>query len=134
MGAAYSNQTLDDEWDYNLIYQFNTEAHNFEFGDILKYTIAYQKRLLPWELPDKGLYTQFNAVLELNGEWKQRNRDESGSVDVSGGNTIYLSPGLQVASKHFVAETSVQLPVFQDLNGTQVETDYVIVTSLRFTF
>lgn len=134
LGAAFSNQTLDDEWDYNLTYQFNTEAHNFEFGDILKYTIAYQKRLLPWELPDEGLYTQFNAALELNGEWKQRNRDESGSVDASGGNTIYLSPGLQIASKHFVAETSVQLPVFQDLNGTQVETDYVIITSLRVTF
>ena len=134
IGATYSNQTLDNEWDYNLTYQFNTEAHNFEFGDVLKYTIAYQKRLLPWELPDEGLYTQFNAVLELNGEWKQRNRNESGSVDASGGNIIYLSPGLQVASKRFVAETSVQLPVFQDLNGTQVETDYVIITSLRVTF
>jgi len=134
LGAAFSNQSLDDEWDYNLTYQFNTEAHNFEFGDVLKYTIAYQKRLLPWELPDEGLYTQFNAVLELNGEWKQKNRDESGSVDASGGNTIYLSPGLQIASKYFVAETSVQLPVFQDLNGTQVETDYVIITSLRVTF
>ena len=134
LGAAFSNQTLDDEWDYNLTYQFNTEAHNFEFGDVLKYTVAYQKRLLPWELPDEGVYTQLNAVLELNGEWKQRNRDTSGSVNASGGNTIYLSPGLQIASKHFVAETSVQLPVFQDLNGTQVETDYVIVTSLRVTF
>jgi len=134
LGASFSNQTLNYEWDYNLTYQFNTEAHNFEFGDILKYTIAYQKRLLPRELPDEGLYTQFNAVLELNGEWKQRNRNESGSVDASGGNIIYLSPGLQVASKRFVAETSVQLPVFQDLNGTQVETDYVIIASLRVTF
>jgi len=134
LGASFSNQTLNYEWDYNLTYQFNTEAHNFEFGDILKYTIAYQKRILPWELPDEGLYTQFNAVLELNGEWKQKNRNESGSVDASGGNTIYLSPGLQVASKRFVAETSVQLPVFQDLNGTQVETDYVMIASLRVTF
>jgi len=134
LGASFSNQTLNYEWDYNLTYQFNTEAHNFEFGDVLKYTVAYQKRILPWELPEEGLYTQFNAVLELNGEWKQRNRNESGSVDASGGNTIYLSPGLQIASKRFVAETSFQIPVVQDLNGTQVETDHVIVTSIRFTF
>ncbi|MGR3304313.1 MAG: hypothetical protein ACUZ8I_17685 [Candidatus Scalindua sp.] len=134
LGAAFSNQTLDDEWDYNLTYQFNTEAHNFEFGDVLKYAIAYQKRLLPWELPDEGIYTQFNAVLEINGEWKQKNRDMSGSVADSGGNTIYVSPGIQIASKRFVAETSFQIPVFQDLNGSQVETDYIAVTSLRVTF
>lgn len=134
LGAAYSNQTLDDEWDYNLTYQFNTESRDFEFGDILKYTIAYQKRMLPWELPDEGLYTQFNAVLELNGEWQQRNRDASGIVDASGGHILYLSPGLQIASKRFVAETSFQIPVAQDLNGTQAEADYIMVTSLRVTF
>lgn len=134
LGVAYSNQNLDDEWDYNLTYHFNTEAHNFEFGDVLKYTVAYQKRILPWDLPDEGLYTQFNAVLELNGEWKQKNQDSSGSVADSGGNTVYLSPGLQIASKRFVAETSFQIPVFQDLNGSQVETDYVVITSLRVTF
>lgn len=134
LGVAYSNQTLENEWDYNFTYQFNTEARNFEFGDILKYNIAYQKRIVPWELPDEGLYTQFNAVVELNGEWKQKNRDASGSIADSGGNTIYLSPGLQIASKHFVAETSFQVPVFQDLNGTQVETDYVVIASLRLTF
>ncbi|MCA9399233.1 MAG: transporter [Candidatus Omnitrophica bacterium] len=134
LGAAYTHQSLNNEWDYNFTYQFNTEAHDFEFGDILKYNIAYQKRLLPWELPDEGLYTQVNAVLELNGEWKQKNHDESGSIADSGGNTIYLSPGFQIASKRFVAEASFQIPVFQNLNGTQVETDYVVITSLRLTF
>jgi len=37
-------------------------------------------------------------------------------------------------TKHYIAETSIQIPVSQDLNGTQVETDYVIVASLRFTY
>ncbi len=133
-GFAYTKQTLDYEWDYNLTYQINTKAHNYEFGDTLKYTIAYQKRLLPVELPDHGLYTQFNAVLELNGVWNQKNYDATGSINSSGGHTLYLAPGLQMASKYFVAETSIQLPVFQDLNGTQVEDDYVIITSLRMTF
>ena len=72
--------------------------------------------------------------MELNGEWKQKNSDVSGSIADSGGNTIYLSPGLQIASKRFIAETSFQIPVFQDLNGSQVETDYVAITSIRFTF
>lgn len=134
LGFALTHQTLDDEWDYSITYQLNNDAHHFEFGDVLKYTLAYQKRILPWRLPEEGLYTQFNAVLEFNGEWKQKNQDESGSIADSGGNTIFLSPGLQIAAKRFVVETSVQIPVVQDLNGSQVETDYVIVTSLRYTF
>jgi len=134
IGAAYSRVSLDDEWDFSLTYQFNTEAHNFEFGDSLKYNIAYVKRIWPWELPEEGVYTPFNAVLELNGEWSQRNHNEIGSIDASGGNTIFLSPGLQMITKHYIVETSVQIPVIQDLNGTQVETDHIIVTSLRMNF
>ncbi len=134
VGVAYSTVSLEDEWDFNLTYQFNTEAHNFEFGDTLKYNIAYLRRIWPKELPEEGVYTPLFAVLELNGVWNQRNRDESGSVTASGGNTIFLSPGFQMITKHYIAETSIQIPVLQKLNGTQVETDYVIVASLRFTY
>lgn len=134
LGLAFTHQTLDDEWDTNLTYQWNNEANNFEFGDVLKYTVAYQKRVLPWVLPEEGMYQQLNLVLEFNGEWQQKHEDQNGTVADSGGHTIYVSPGLQLASKRFVAETSIQWPVVQDLNGSQVETDYTVVASLRFTF
>lgn len=134
LGFAFTHQTLNEEWDANLTYQWNNKANNFEFGDVLNYTVAYQKRVLPWVLPEEGMYQQLNLVLELNGEWQQKHEDQNGTVADSGGHTIYVSPGLQLASKMFVAETSVQLPVVQDLNGSQVETDYTVAASLRFTF
>jgi len=134
LGLAFTHQTLDDEWDTNLTYQWNNEANDFEFGDVFKYTLAYQKGVLPWVLPEEGMYQQLNLVLELNGEWQQKHEDQSGTVADSGGHTIYVSPGLQMASKRWVAEASIQLPVYQDLNGSQVETDYTVVASLRFTF
>jgi len=134
VGSAYTYQSLDEEWDLNLTYQLNTQARNFEFGDILKYTLAYQRRILPVELPEKGLYTQVNLVLEANGEWSQKDEAVSGSIGDSGGHVLFISPGLQIAAREYVAEVSVQLPVLQDLNGDQTETDYVIVGSLRVTF
>ncbi len=134
LGAAYTIQTLDDEWDFNGMYRFPTEAHDFQWGDRWAYTIAYQKRVWPWRLPDEGVYTQFNLVLELNGEWSRKNRDASGSLPDSGGWILYLSPGLQAASQRFVVEASFQMPVDQAWNGSQVDTDYVAVTSLRVTF
>lgn len=134
LGLAFTHQTLDDEWDANLTHQWNNEANDFEFGDVLKYTAAYQKRVLPWVLPEEGMYQQLNLVPELNGEWQQKHEDQNGTVTDSGGHTLYVSPGLQMASRRWVAEASIQLPVYQDLNGIQVETDYTVIASLRFTF
>jgi len=66
-GGAYTYQSLDHEWDVNFKYKFNQEANNFKFGDEFNYNFAYQKRFLPWMLPERGLYDQWNAVLEFNG-------------------------------------------------------------------
>ncbi len=134
VGATYTWQSLDDEWDVNLTYQFNTTANKFEFGDVLKHTVAYQRRILPRRLPERGEYTQVNVVFEANAIWAQKNRSGGSLVDNSGGYTLFLSPGLQVASKYAVAEVSVQLPALQTLNGNQVETDVVVIGSVRLTF
>ena len=134
VGGAYTWQSLDDEWDVSLTYQFNTTANKFEFGDVLTYTVGYQRRVWPIRLPERGLYAQWNVVLEANGQWEQRANDHSRRIDNTGGHLLFLSPGLQVATKHFVVESSVQLPVLQNLNGNQVEPDFALVASVRTTF
>lgn len=133
-GILFTHQSLSQEFDLDLTYQFNTEASNYEFGDVLKYNAAYQRRLWPWVLPEKGVYSQLNLVLELNGEYNQKDKSQGSIVKDSGGNTLFLSPGVQWAAKKWVLETSIQLPIIQDLNGGQLETDYALVTSLRLTF
>lgn len=133
-GILFTNQSLNQEFDVDLTYQFNTEASNYEFGDVFKYNIAYQRRVWPVVLPEKGVYSQVNLVLELNGEYDQKDKSNGSIVKNSGGNTLFLSPGIQLAAKKWVLETSLQLPIIQDLNGSQVETDYAIVASLRLTF
>lgn len=133
-GILFTNQSLSQEFDVDLTYQFNTKASNYEFGDVFKYNVAYQRKVWPWILPEKGVYSQVNLVLELNGEYAQKDKSNASIVKDSGGNTLFLSPGIQLAAKRWVLETSVQLPIIQDLNGGQIETDYTIVTSLRLTF
>lgn len=135
IGAAYTWQTLGYEIDIDSTYKFNTEgANDFEFGDLLKYNIGYQRRIWPFELPEEGIYSQLNIVAELNGQYQAKNKS-SGTKDAdSGGNTIFLSPGIQYVTERFILETSIQLPVVQDLNGTQLETDYIVTASMRITF
>jgi len=74
------------------------------------------------------------VVLEANGQWEQQAKSHGGRVDNTGGHLLFLSPGVQVATKHFVIESSIQLPVLQNLNGNQVEPDFVLVASVRATF
>jgi hypothetical protein len=133
-GAAYTYQTLDFEVDADLRYIFNQEANDFEFGDVFKYNLSYQKRIFPTILPDEGLYNQWNALIELNGIYSQRSESFGSTVGASGGHTVYLSPGTQFVSQRGIIEASIQLPVIQDLNGNQVEADYTLVLSFRYQF
>ncbi len=133
-GILFTIQSLGQEFDIDLTYQSNTESNNFEFGDVLKYNLAYQKRVLPQVLPERGVYSQVNLVLEFNGEYAQKDKSGGSRVKDSGGNTLFISPGIQWASKRWILETSIQLPIIQDLNGSQLETDWTVVTSIRLTF
>lgn len=133
-GGTYTLQTLNYEIDADLRYIFNQEANDFEFGDIFKYNFAYQKRIWPSILPDKGIYSQWNAVLELNGMLERKSESRGSEVASSGGNTIFLSPGIQFVSKRSVYEFSFLYPVVQNLNGSQLETDYSLALSYRYIF
>ena len=65
-----------------------------------------------------------DAVLELNGEW-QAKQTISGATDPnSGGNVVYLSPGMRVTSNRWSGFASVGLPIINDLNGLQSEPTY----------
>ena len=133
-GGAYTYQSLDYEWDVDFKYKFNQEANNFKFGDEFNYNFAYQKRFSPWILPERGLYDQWNAVLEFNGIYTARNELAGNDVFASGGNTLFLSPGIQFASQRMVYEFSYQYPILQNLHGNQLEIDYKLAFSFRYTF
>ena len=73
-------------------------------------------------LSPKGLV--IDAVLELNGEW-QAKQNISGQTDPnSGGNVVYLSPGIRIASNRWSGFATVGIPIINDLNGLQSEPTY----------
>ncbi len=133
-GAVHTLQTLDYEMDTDLRYIFNNEANRFEFGNVFQYNLSFQKRIFPFTLPDKGIYDQLNALLEFNGFFQEENEFLGIDQPDSGGHTLFISPGLQYVTKRIVYEASFQYPIVQDLNGTQLETDYRLALSLRFQF
>ena len=101
----------------DLVYQFNTGGGKSRH-DALRYDVAYSYRLTPGTY-EPGHAWEINAVGELNGRYV-----------TDGSHEIFLSPGLQFVTQQWIFETSIQLPVLQDLDGP--ETDYRIVVGLRF--
>lgn len=119
------------EIDADIIYGINTEADSFESGDDLTYDLAYQFRVYPWTLPDVGVPNFIYLVAEANGVYSQKGRLGGEEIDDSGGHILFLSPGIQFATKRYILEASIQLPAVQNLNGSQLETDFILTAGFR---
>lgn len=133
LGIIITRQTLDWQIDASASYKLNTEADDFEFGDVAGLDISYQHRLWPPELR-MGVPAFVYGVLESGLVWQDKNK--AGGVDDpdSGGLSWFLTPGIQHVTRRTVAEAAVQLPVIQDLNGNALENDYTIILSFRVNF
>ena len=77
----------------------------------------------------KTPYT-LDLVLELNGEWHDKQRIAGIPDPNSGGTTVYLSPGVRVGFDRFSGFVSVGVPVINQHNGIQSKPDYRILTGI----
>jgi hypothetical protein len=73
------------------------------------------------------------SFVELNGTYAWKNEAGGEKVADSGGNTLFLSPGIQfIPWKPLLVEASFQIPVLDDLNGEQLEPDYAALMGFRW--
>jgi hypothetical protein len=118
----------------NVGYRINTTHDGFRAGNVFTYDVAVGLRFLPWvyrSLSDQSLI----VYLELNGQVGQEDEVGGTSNPDSGGHLLFLSPDLQwIPTPWLLFEGSVQFPIVQDLNGTQLEygTRFQIGTRFRF--
>ena len=75
-----------------------------------------------------------DAVLELNGEW--HDRDETANVidKNSGGHVLMLAPGLRVSYASFSGFASFGIPIVNQMNGLQSKTEYRVLTGIAYAF
>ncbi len=77
----------------------------------------------------KTPYT-LDLVLELNGEWHDKQRIGGIPDPNSGGTTVYLSPGVRIGFDRFSSFVSFGVPVVNQHNGVQSKPDYRILTGI----
>ncbi len=133
LGMVTSYQTLDFEIDGQVQYRKNGSSNGVDFGDELRLDASFQHKLRA--LGGSGNVPGFlYGVIGANWTQKDRNITSGGKDENSGGRTLFLSPGLQYVTKRYILEAALQIPVYQDLNGTGLENEYVLRTGFRFNF
>lgn len=119
--------------DSQLRYDLNREADGFERGDSARFESSFQYRLSPGTVAqDTNAFVY--GVLEISANYYERNRVSGITDPNSGGFQLYLTPGLQYATRRWIADLGVKIPIVNDLNGTALEPDYSILTSIRINF
>lgn len=132
LGAAFVRSKGHFGLTINAFYHLKTEHEAVDFGDQFNYDLAIGYRLYPAEYET---YRERVVILymEVNGLVRGKNDVQDKTDPDSGGHTIFLSPGLQwIFMRNLLVEASIQLPVFEDFNGTQLEDDFIISAGIRY--
>lgn len=139
LGVAATHLSGALSYDASLLYSVvTTGAQHTDLGDVLSYNLATSYRLggerpaNPYDLTQPHAW---DLILELNGEHRDRERTHGEREENTGGNIVYLAPGVRYLNKTgWGLALSLGVPVVENLNGTQADPDYRVLSSLNAAF
>jgi len=113
------------------LYHLNTSNGNLTYGDAFGYNLAFGYRLLP-AIYETYPSPQLNGFIEINGWKTNKNRLDNKTINNSGGNIVFLTPGLQyIGGRHWLVEVAFQYPLINQLNGNQLSVDWTLSIGTR---
>lgn len=134
IGASFQQRFARTAVTASLLYTITHEgSQQTDLGDVFNYDLAWVWRLSGHDethvsMDSHHSHADWDLVLELNGEWRDQQRQAGLTDSNTGGNLMYLSPGVRVGSGLWSGFASLSIPVVESLNGVQNEPDW------RFTF
>ncbi len=120
--------SLSREWDYfgqALLQQPMNSVESFRPGTGLN--VNFGVRYMAFE--------RFVPQLQINTRSEKRESGANADIPNSGATLVYLSPGITVNVTHAVQVFSfLQVPIYQKVNGLQIEPRYTVSAGVRFLF
>ena len=111
----------------SLQYKANSGANDFKAGNTFFYDFTTDYVFLK----SRNVF----LVLELNGAVTEKAEAGGRKVTDSGGHSIFISPGIvYLPIPQLILETSIQVPILQNLNGRQLAPDFSMVVGARYLF
>jgi len=130
-GVSFTRVMGSFSFDTNVLYTVATKgAQGTDLGDNFGYNLALS---YAFGAPARNAFfsssnnAPWTAILELNGERQDRQITAGVQDRNSGGNTVFISPGVRYSGgKSWNTALSVGAPIVKDLNGYQTPPDYRI--------
>jgi len=120
--------SINRDWDYfgqALVQQPMNSKENFRPGTGLNVNFGVQ-------------YVSFERIipqLQINTRTEKRESGANADIANSGATLVYLSPGITVkVTPAIQAFVFVQVPIYQNVNGFQIEAKYIVSAGARFAF
>lgn len=138
LGVALTRRFDRFSVDASLLYVFSTKGvQDTKLGDRARYSLGGSYRLGS-EAHHHGAgtsthhtHTAWDLILELNGVWEGKQKIGGVSERDSGGNLVYLSPGVRVVlANGWSGNLAVGFPVVQNIRRSHPENDYRIVAGI----
>lgn len=133
--------------DSNVLYMFTTRGNQrTTLGDMFFYNLATSYRIgeirhvhhyMVGDLAHEEVHTHlaWDLVAEFNGEWHGKHEVNDADEDDSGGTQVFFSPGVRVTiADRYSPFFSVGIPILQDMNGKEQESDYRFVVGVGIGF
>jgi hypothetical protein len=124
--GLYNFGTVNRDWDYfaeAVLQQPLNSREGFKPGTGLN--ISFGVRYIGFE--------RVHPQIQLNTRAEGRESGPNADAENSGATLVYVSPGVNMKlSDHAAAYAYVQVPVYQHVNGYQIEPKYSISVGIRF--
>lgn len=120
IGFTYGYESLKWYRWASMRYRFNQNRGGLRRGNRLFIDMAmgYRPQINDYRAPDTVL------ILELNGEFYERNALDGIDMAASGGNRWFVSPGIMWTLRNIAIKAGVQIPVWSNLDPFQPRSDY----------
>jgi len=131
-GLAYSKYlTSHLTFDISTVYTHRFERDDFQVGDRFDNGIA-----LAYRVTDSvKTFPQLSLFTELSHQYIGRDEDEEGRNANSGGNALFIVPGARVSfTENAGLILAPAIPIAQNLNGDQLDTDFKLMSQLFVRF
>ena len=113
----------------------NEGTQDTDLGDFIGINAALSRRLnTQHHNHHDHVDLQWDLVLEVNSEWREKEDNDGHTNDDSGGLLVFLSPGLRISTNGLSAAFSIGIPIIEDLNGLQSDPQYRLIANASVAF
>ena len=128
LGTTYSRTYVDWLGFVSPALLFTTTSGGVRLGSQFLYQAGIGRNIL-YVSGKSSLF----GLLEVDGQFTQKNQLFGRDRPNSGGNVIALTPSVSLSAQRFVAQVGLGFPVVQKLYGTQTKVSYFLAANVVWT-